>query len=83
MFYITDILQIVEAAVGLGYGRDERLQPALQLVRDKQDEHGRWALEFSYAGKTYGDYGDKKQPSPWVTLRALRALRTAGGTSTG
>ena len=81
VFYITDILQIVEAAVGLGYRGDGRLQPALQLVRDKQDEHGRWALEFSYAGKTYGDFGAKKQPNPWVTLRARAALRAAEGPS--
>ena len=78
VFYVTDILQIVEALAGLGYGRDPRLANALQLVRDKQDDQGRWALEYDYAGKTYGDFGPKKQPNPWVTLRALRALKAAG-----
>ena len=77
VFYVTDILQIVEALVGLGYGRDPRLANALQLIRDKQDEAGRWALEYDYAGKTWVDFGPKNNPNPWVTLRALRVLKNA------
>jgi len=75
VFYITDILQIAEALVALGYGRDPRLANALSLIRDKQDGQGRWALEYGYAGKTWVDFGEKKQPNKWVTLRALRVLR--------
>jgi hypothetical protein len=77
VFYITDILQIVEALVSLGYGKDPRLAEALELVRSKQDTQGRWALEFDYNGKTWVDFGAKKQPNKWVTLRALRVLRGA------
>jgi hypothetical protein len=75
VFYVTDVLQIVEALVGLGYGDDPRLANALALVREKQDEKGRWPLEYSYAGKTWVDFGPKKQPNKWVTLRALRVLK--------
>ena len=78
VFYVTDILQIVEALVALGYGGDPRLANALTLVRDKQDAQGRWALEYDYAGKTWVDFGPKKQPNKWVTLRALRVLKTVG-----
>jgi hypothetical protein len=78
LFYITDVLQIVEVLAGLGCGGDPRLQPALNQVRTKQDLQGRWLLEYDYAGKTWGDYGPKKQPNKWVTLRALRALNLAG-----
>jgi hypothetical protein len=77
VFYVTDVLQIVEALVGLGYGDDPRLANALALVRNKQDEQGRWPLEYSYAGKTWVDFGPKKQPNKWVTLRALRVLKAA------
>ena len=77
VFYVTDLLQIVEALAGLGYGADPRLANALALVRDKQDAQGRWPLEYDYAGKTWGDFGPKKQPNKWVTLRALRALRSS------
>jgi hypothetical protein len=73
-FYVGDILGIVESLVRVGYGKDPRLANALQLIRDKQDSHGRWLLEYDYTGKTWVDFGIKKQPNKWVTLRALRVL---------
>ena len=77
MFYVTDLLQNVEALVALGLGRDPRLTNALELIRQKRDERGRWALEYSYAGKTWGDFGPVRQPNQWVTYRALRVLKAA------
>jgi hypothetical protein len=78
VFYVTDVLQVVEALVALGYGRDTRLAHALDLVREKQDAQGRWVLEYDLAGKTWVDWGPKRQPNKWVTLRAVRALKQAG-----
>jgi hypothetical protein len=48
----------------------------MNLIRSKQNEHGQWLKEYDYAGKTWLDFGTKNQPSEWVTLRALRVLRT-------
>lgn len=78
VFYVTDLLQIVEALVALGYGKDNRLLRALSIIREKQDENGRWALEYDYAGKTWANFGPKNQPNKWVTLRALRVLKAVG-----
>jgi len=78
VFYVTDLLQTAEALVGLGYGGDPRLANALAMIRDKQDAQGRWPLEYDYSGKTWVDFGAKKQPNKWVTLRALRVVRAAG-----
>ena len=78
IFYVTDLLQNVEALVGLGLGDDPRLAKALAIVREKQDSKGRWPLEYDYTGKTWVDFGPKKQPNKWVTLRALRVLRATG-----
>ncbi|MCX6032509.1 MAG: nitrogen fixation protein NifH [Chloroflexi bacterium] len=75
VFYVTDLLQNVEALVALGYGRDPRLAHALDVIREKQDAGGRWPLEYDYTGKTWADFGPKKQPNKWVTLRALRVLK--------
>jgi len=75
VFYVTDLLQNVEALAGLGYGSDSRLAKALKIIREKQDEQGRWLLEYDYTGKTWVDFGAKKKPNKWVTLRALRALK--------
>jgi hypothetical protein len=76
LFYVTDILQVAEALVGLGIGADPRLELTRELIRGKQDRDGRWALEYDYGGKTWGDFGEKKRPNKWVTLRAMRALRS-------
>lgn len=75
VFYITDLLQLAEALVALGCGNDPRLSNTLNLIREKQDSEGRWSLEYDYAGKTWIDVGNKKQPNKWVTLRALRVLK--------
>jgi hypothetical protein len=75
VFYITDILQIVEALVSLGIANDKRLDSALQLILDKQDDQGRWPLEYDYAGKTWRNYGKLNEPNKWVTLRVLRVLK--------
>ena len=77
VFYVTDLLQNVEALVDLGYGSDPRLTNAIEMIRQKQDQTGRWPLEYDYIGKTWGDYGLPKQPNKWVTLRALRVLKAA------
>jgi len=75
VFYVTDLLQNVEALVGLGYGNDPRLANALTIISEKQDSQGRWLLEYDYTGKTWIGFGAKKQPNKWVTLRALHVLK--------
>ena len=75
VFYVTDLLQLAEALVNLGYGKDPRLVNTIDLIRKKQNEHGQWLLEYDYPGKTWLDFGVKNQPNLWVTLRALRTLK--------
>jgi len=75
VFYITDILQIAEALAALGYIKDSRLYNCLEYIWNKQDKAGRWMLEYDYAGKTWLSYGEKRQPNPWVTIRALRVFK--------
>ncbi len=75
VFYITDLLQNVEALVRLGLGKDPRLKNATAYIRDKQDDNGRWPMEYNYTGKTWVDFGVKKQPNKWVTCRAVRILK--------
>jgi hypothetical protein len=77
VFYVTDLLQVAEALTAIGYGADPRLKRILMLIRDKQNADGRWLLEYDYAGKTWVDFGAKKEPNKWVTLRALRVLKAA------
>jgi hypothetical protein len=76
VFYITDLLQLFEALARLDYGQDLRLANTISLILEKQDSQGRWALEYSYTGKTWLEFGAPKHPNPWVTLRALRTLKS-------
>ena len=75
VFYVTDLLQLAEALVRLGLGHDPRLKRALEIICKKQDANGRWMLEYDYTGKTWSDFGEKKRPNKWVTLRALRVIK--------
>ena len=75
IFYISDILEILEVLSALGFAADKRLDHAFQLLLDKQDGKGRWPLEYTYNGKTWVDVEEKGKPSKWVTLRALRVIR--------
>jgi len=70
-------LQLVEALIRLGLASDPRLSNALDLIRGKQDSKGRWQMEYSYTGKTWVDFGPKKQPNKWVTYRAAYVLKQA------
>jgi hypothetical protein len=78
VFYITDLLQLAEAMVNLGYGKDKRLTNTLDIIREKQNERGQWLMEFDYTGRTWLDFGAKKEPNQWVTLRALKVLKAVG-----
>lgn len=75
VFYVTDVLQTIECLVALGYGKDPRLANALAFIQQKQNAQGQWPLEYDYTGKTWVDFGPKKAPNKWVTLRALRVLK--------
>ena len=74
VFYVTDLLQLAEALVNLGYGRDPRLTNTLALIEEKGGPEQRWPLEYDYTGKTWVDFGPKKEPNKWVTWRAARVL---------
>ncbi len=77
-FYATDVLKLAEALTGLGYGSDPRLAHTFDLIRGKQDENGRWPLEYADNNhKMWVKYGSVGQPNKWITLRAMRVLKRA------
>jgi len=73
VFYVSDILQLLEAFVGVGYTDDPRLANAFSFILNKQDENGRWTLEHEY--KTWYKFGPLNKPNKWVTFRAVRVLK--------
>ena len=76
LMYQTDMLEILGILTTLGY-RDERMQEALRLVAGKADAQGRWMLESTFNDRFLVPIEAKGEPSRWVTLEALRVLKSA------
>ena len=74
-----DILWGLDYLRRAGAGPDERTAEAIDLVRKKRDQDGRWPLENPHPGPSHFEMeGGAGEPSRWNTLRALRVLRWAG-----
>ena len=72
--YVADVLQVLEVLTELGQGDDERLRSARAWVLGQRTEDGYWLNRYAYNGKTEVDFEQQRQPSRWVTLRALSVL---------
>lgn len=77
LMYQTDALEILNLLLALGY-RDDRMREAIDLVKSKRAENGRWLLENSFNPSMLVPIGEKGAPSKWITLNALKALKRAG-----
>lgn len=56
--------------------RDERLAPAIEVLRRKELPDGRWRRELHHEGPQLVAVSHSEgDPSRWITLRALRVLR--------
>jgi len=65
-------------AAGLHDGRapDLRLAEAVEHVRSRRLEDGRWPVDWVPPGRSWFGVDDgEDQPSRWITLQALRVLR--------
>ncbi len=70
-----DILRALDHFRSVDAPRDTRLTEAIEIVRARRRDDGRWPLEYTYKGKTYFQMERVGRPSRWNTLRALRILR--------
>jgi hypothetical protein len=76
--YWSDVLETVSNLVRLGCAEDARVEAGLEWIMAKRRDDGRWKLENDLNGKMWVDIGKRGKPSKWVTLRALKVLKTAG-----
>lgn len=74
LMYQTDILEILSILTSLGY-KDNRMEEALEIVKAKQGDDGKWRLENTFNGKFQVDIERKGEPSKWLTLNALRVMK--------
>jgi hypothetical protein len=61
---------------------DPRYQDMLGLLKSKADAEGCFTLESTWTAWKEWEFGQKKQPSRWLTLAAWRIFRRAGIRST-
>lgn len=71
-----DVLRGLDYLRAAGARPDERVTEAIELVKSKRDDSGRWPLETQYPGRMLVETDEGEGlPSRWNTLRALRVLR--------
>jgi len=75
LMWNTDILEILYILTKLNY-RANRMQEAVDLVISKQDDQGKWKLERTFNGCFQVNIEKKGRPSKWVTLNALKVLKS-------
>jgi nicotinamidase-related amidase len=80
-FYYPDVLHALLLLTQLGY-HDARMSAAVQVILKKQDNDGRWKMQRAYQERRPRDLfpvlvpiETRGQPSKWITLRALIALK--------
>jgi len=92
--YYYDILVGLEVLTELGYSGDRRLSPALKMLMDKRQPNGTWLMDRLHPdiGPHTTIHPDKEKikplvieragkPSKWITLTALRVLRSVENAS--
>jgi len=72
-FYGYSILRGLWVLARLGY-RDERMEDALAVLKQKRTAQGWWILESTPQGRMQADLEKKGEPSKWLTLHALWTL---------
>lgn len=70
-----DVLRALDHFQAVRAPRDERLADAMEILRNRRRDDGRWALQLRHRGKTYFEMERVGAPSRWNTLRALRVLK--------
>ena len=78
LMWNTDALEVLGTLAKLGV-RDNRMQEAIDLVISKQDERGIWKLDAAFTGRYRVNIERVGRPSKWITLNAVRALKTLSG----
>jgi hypothetical protein len=70
ILHVTNVLTQFEWLRG-----DSRLQEMVEIIREKADAEGRFTPESIWLAWKEWDFGQKRSPSPWLTLLAQRILR--------
>jgi hypothetical protein len=78
-FVWYDLMHVLEVLSHFAWVQDDPgYQAMLDLLGSKADDEGRFTLESIWAAWKEWEFGQKKQPSRWLTLTAWRIFTRAG-----
>lgn len=78
-FVWYDILHVVEELSQFQWlHSDPHLLGMIELVKNKVDNHGRFTPESVYRAWKVWDFGQKREPSRWLTLLVRRVIMRVG-----
>jgi len=78
-FVWYDLMHVLEVLSRFAWLReDPRLDDMLGILKSKADEQGRFTLESIWTAWKDWEFGQKKEPSRWLTLMAWRILGRLG-----
>ncbi|MDO8491802.1 MAG: hypothetical protein Q7T04_07300, partial [Dehalococcoidia bacterium] len=72
ILHVTDVLTRFSWLLG-----DARLQEMVGIVKAKTNEDGLFTAESAWKAWSEWDFGQKREPSPWLTFLVQRMLRRA------
>lgn len=72
-YWFYDILVGLEYFWDMDF-KDRRLEPAIKIIKKKQNKYGTWNLENKHPGRTFFEMEEVGKPSRWITLRCLRII---------
>jgi hypothetical protein len=71
-----DILHVTDVLSRFPFARqDPRLQAMVKVIRDKADSQGRFTPESAWLAWKDLDFGQKRGPSPTLTLAVMRVIK--------
>jgi len=70
-----DILRALDYLQNAEISYDPRMQDALDILKKKRRNDGRWPVQSKHPGQTHFDMEKAGDASRWNTLRALRVLK--------
>jgi hypothetical protein len=74
--WFYDILRAMVYFSEAGTGYDPRMQDALDIIRSKRGKDGKWKLAAHYPGQQHFQMDNAGKPSRWITLWALKVLKS-------
>ncbi len=75
-FVWYDLVHVLEVLSRFAWvRRDERFVDMLEVMKSKADPQGRFTLESVWTAWKGWEFGQKKEPSRWLTLMAWRVMR--------